>query len=102
MKVEIQQINELGRALFTSERKSKAPKHQGELLLQEERVDYLGRSALVAALQDTRGGLREPIVPRLLDAQVIWVNDDRLRIRGWELVEDVQYNQCWDVKVLSC
>ena len=55
MKVEIQLINERGRPLFTSERKTKASKHTGELLLaQEHRPDY-GRAAMVAKLQDTRG-----------------------------------------------
>lgn len=102
MKVQIQLINERGRPLFTGERKHKAAKHTGELVLaQEHRPDY-GRAALVAQLQDTRGGLREPIVPSLVDAQVLWVKDDQIRIRGTELVDGAEYAQAWAVTMLPC
>lgn len=102
MKVEVQLINERGRPLFTGERKTKAARHAGELqLTQEPRPDY-GRAAMVARLQDTRGGLREPIVPALVDAQVLWVKDDQIRIRGTEVVDGAEFTQAWDVKVLKC
>lgn len=102
MKVEVQLINERGRPLFTGERKTKTPKHTGDLLLaQEHRPDY-GRAALVAKLQDTRGGLRESIVPPLVDAQVLWVSGDQIRIRGTEVVDGTEFTQAWDVKVLPC
>jgi hypothetical protein len=38
--------------------------------VEERSVEY-GRSTLVAKLQDTRGGIREPIVPALFDARVL-------------------------------
>ncbi len=102
MKVEIQVINERGRPLFSSERKSLAPKHTGALVVQEERRQALGRNTMVANLQDTRGGMREPIIPVLFDAQVLWVRDDQIRIRGTEVIDQVEYSQCWDIKVLPC
>jgi len=102
LRVEIQLINELGRALFTSERASKSAKHTGDLQLCEERHAEYGRHVLVARLQDTRGGIREPIVPILLDAKVLWVQGTELRIRGTERIEGVEYAQAWVAKVLPC
>lgn len=102
MRVEIQLVNELGRALLTGERTVKAPKHVGELRLREERSAEHGRSMLVATLQDARGGLREPVIPALLDAQVLWIEAGSLRIRGTERIDGVECAQAWAVKVLSC
>jgi hypothetical protein len=102
MKVEVKCINERGRALFSSERKGLAPKHVGALVLQEERNGKLGRNTLVATLQDTRGGTRQPVLPGLFDAQVLWVRDGEIRIRGVEILDETEYSQCWEVKVLPC
>ena len=102
MRVEVQLVNELGRPLFTSERTSKAPRHTGDLQLVEERSNEYGRSTLVARLQDTRGGIREPIVPVLVDARVLWVQGSEIRIRGTERIDGVEYAQAWVAKVLPC
>lgn len=92
----------MGRALLSGERKTKAARHVGALRLAEERSTAYGRSTLVASLQDSRGGLREPIVPALADARVLWIEGAELRICGTELVDGVEYAQAWVVKVLSC
>lgn len=102
MRVEVQLVNELGRPLFTNERVTKAPKHTGDLQLAEERSNEYGRSTLVAGLQDTRGGIREPIVPALVDARVLWVKGNELRLRGTERIDGVEYAQAWVAKVLAC
>ena len=36
----------------------------------------------------------------LLDAEVIWVQDGALRIRGTEMLEGVQFVQTWEARVL--
>jgi hypothetical protein len=102
VRVEVQLVNELGRPLFTSERIAKAPKHTGNLALLEERSNEYGRATLVAKLLDTRGSVREPIVPNLVDARVLWIRGAELRLRGTERIEGVEYAQAWVAKVLSC
>lgn len=92
----------MGRPLFTSERVAKGPKHTGDLQLLEERSTQYGRALPVATLQDTRGGIHEPIVPRLLDARVLWIKGSEIRVRGTELVDCVEYAQAWVAKVLPC
>jgi hypothetical protein len=102
MRVEVQLVNELGRPLFTGERKVKASKHVGDLLLAQEHSTEYGRHILVARLQDTRGGIREPIVPILVDAKVLWIQGPELRLRGTERIDGVEYAQAWVAKVLQC
>jgi len=102
MKVEVQCINERGRALYAAERRSLAPKHSGMLVLRPERRDILGRDSLVAHLHGTRNGQLRDVVPELLEAKVVWVRLNHIRMRGFEVVDDIEYAQCWDIKVLPC
>jgi len=39
------------------------------------------------------------LVPALHDACVLSLANGRMRVRGFELVEGVQYAQTWDVRV---
>ena len=48
----------------------------------------------------TRGELDTVLLPELTDAQVIWAEDNRMRVRGTERIEGAYYAQTWDIKVL--
>lgn len=98
MKVEVQPINERGRAVPAKMRASQ-PKYQGVLSVNEERVHELGRAVVLAKLLSCTDGAQTPILPALHDATVLYMQGTQLRVRGFELVEGVQYGQTWDVRV---
>lgn len=66
----------------------------------ERRIEALGRDTLCANLTDAINGLSTPKLPGLVNAELIWLSDDKMRLRGIEEVAGVQYAQTWDVKVL--
>jgi hypothetical protein len=98
VKVEVQLINERGRAMSTRARTA-LPKYEGVLSVKEERIHELGRAVVLAKLVSATDGTQTPILPALHDAAVLYVQGSQLRVRGFELVDGVQYGQTWDVKV---
>ncbi len=101
MKVEVQMVNEKGSAVPTKQRAA-MPKFRGVMHLREARVQSLGRIVKTAELNSGTDKSSQALVPTLLDADVLFLHEQRMRIRGFELVEGVQYGQTWDVKVLPC
>lgn len=98
MKVEVQLINEKGRSVSAPERSS-LPTYRGVLRIQEGRNQSLGRVVVTAELLSRTDGSQPPLVPTLHDAGVLYVCDNQMRIRGFEVVDGAQYGQTWDVKV---
>ena len=98
MKVEVQLINERGRSVPPRARAA-LPKYQGVLSVKEERVHELGRAVVLAKLVSSTDGTETLILPALHDAAVLYLQGSQLRVRGFELVEGIQYGQTWDVKV---
>lgn len=72
----------------------------GKLRIAENRMHALGRSVLCATLTHVTDGLDTVLLPELTDAQVIWAEDNRMRVRGTELIDGAYYAQTWDIKVL--
>jgi hypothetical protein len=101
MKVEVQRINEKGKALPTKERE-KMPRYLGILQLFESKDTALRRSVQVAQLTSLVDHSKQAVLPPLVDAKVLSVRGDQIRISGAETVEGAQYVQTWDVKVLRC
>lgn len=101
MKVEVQLLHSKGTKMSPDMRKA-APKYSGMLSLREEKIPSLERHSLVATLLSVREKAPTPVLPVLHDAIVVHVEKDRLRIRGFEILEGVQTGQTWDVKVKSC
>lgn len=98
MKVEIKLFNEQGRGLPTKNRKD-GEAYRGILRVRQERVDAFGRYVTKAQLLHTDGTFNQ-VIPELLDAQLLWVEDGQIRIRGTELRDNVQFNQTWEARVL--
>lgn len=98
MKVEVQMVNEKGRGLSAKERTS-MPKYRGVLRIHEDRSQELGRIMPTARLLSATDGAELPLVPALHDAAVLFLADGRMRVRGFEFIEGVQFGQTWDVKV---
>lgn len=101
MKVEIQLVNEKGCAIPTRQR-SAMPKYRGVLHMREARVQSLGRIVATAELLSGTDKTKQLLIPALLDADVLFLQNNQMRIRGFELVNGVQYGQTWDVRVQSC
>ena len=101
MKVEVQLVNENGRALPKRER-AISPRYRGVLHVREARVQSMGRIVTTAELSSTTDANEPLLIPPLLDADVLFLRNDQMRIRGCELGQGVQYGQTWDVKVLAC
>lgn len=99
MRVEARPLNEHGVPL-SRRRHQELPGSQGKLRILETRVHKLGRIAICAKLISVSDGLETELLPDLADAQVIWVEDGLMRIRGIEQVNGVQYAQTWNIKVL--
>lgn len=98
MKVEVQLVNERGRPVTASQRAA-MPKYRGVLQVNEERVQALGRAVVTAQLLSETDGTQPPVLPVLHEASMLFVRDDQIRVRGFELVEGVQYGQTWDIRV---
>ena len=100
MKVEVQPIYERGRGVRAKQRAAKVAVYRGTLQVREERVHELGRNTTIASVLSTTDGKNAPVLPALHDASLLYVSGTQLGLRGFELVEDVQYAQTWDVKVV--
>ena len=73
--------------------------YRGILRVRQERVDALGRYVTKAQLLHTDGDFKQ-VLPELVDAQLLWVEDGEIRIRGTEVRDNVQFNQTWEGRVV--
>lgn len=101
MLVEVRPIYRRGKDVSKSVREKDAP-HRGKLSIAENRLHSAGRVVTCARLTNNTDPNEPDLLPELADAQVIWLMDDQLRVRGVEKVDGVLYAQTWDIKVLSC
>jgi len=97
VKVEVQLINENGRSIDAKHRAS-MNKYRGRLRIVEARSQSLGRTVLTSDLLSSTGAADEELLPSLHDASVIYLCNGTMRIRGFEVVNGVQYGQTWDLK----
>lgn len=98
MKVEVRLVNEKGRGIQARDRAGK-PKYCGVLQVREERVQSLGRAVVIAHLVSSTDGVDTPLLPALHDASMLFVRGGQIRVRGFEMVDGIQYGQTWDIKV---
>lgn len=101
MDVRVKTVNVKGRQLKGLALKA-APSHPGTLRLREDRMNLLSRAVMRAEVRSTVDGVEATVLPPLVDAQLIWLDGKELRLRGIEVVDDVQYAQTWIVEVLRC
>lgn len=99
MRVEVRPMNVRGKVLKAAERKA-LPATRGKLKVFENRIHSLGRTVRVAQVVSATDGTETELMPELLDADVLWVEGDAIRVRGTELVDGTAFGQTWDVKVL--
>ncbi len=58
------------------------------------------RAVLCAQVVSITDGLESPVLPEHTDAELIWLDGNRIRLRGNELIDGAMYAQTWDVRTL--
>jgi len=99
MRVEVRPMSLQGKVLNKPEREALAPA-RGRLKLFENRIHALGRSVRVAQVLSITADAETALLPELLDAEVLFLDDDILRVRGIEMINGVAFGQTWHVTVL--
>lgn len=99
MRAEIRPINVRGKSLPKAVRLNESA-YTGTLRIFENRLHAFGRVVTCATLTDPKDGLGRLALPELLDVQIIWLDDNGMRLRGIEQVDGVLFGQTWEIKVL--
>ena len=101
MRVKVQPLNVNGRVIFKGER-DKREIYVGELKVHENRLHVLKRAVTTAQVIDATSGTETPVL-EIYDVAMLWAEGTRLLIRGFEIVQDVQYAQTLGHRVsLTC
>jgi hypothetical protein len=72
------------------------------LTVDEKRDPMLGRSRARAKLTCISDGTDTDLLPELLDVQLLWAREQKMRLAGFECIGDVEYAQTWAIEVLPC
>jgi hypothetical protein len=99
MKVDVRPFHIKGKPLSTKER-AKLPFITGKLKVFDNRQHKLGRVVKVACLVSTTDDLESLLMPELFDVSLLWVDEGFIRLRGFEVIDDYEHSQAWEIKVL--
>lgn len=99
MKVEVRPLNVLGKPQRKKD-VDKTPPCRGKLKVFENRLHTFGRSLLCAQVVDVNDGLEAQLLPELSNAELLWLDNDRMRLSGLERVDTMTFYQTWDVRVV--
>ncbi|MFA6313850.1 MAG: hypothetical protein WCV99_03065 [Sterolibacterium sp.] len=98
MKVKVRPLRNSGRML-RNVKGVERPCHVGNLCVTEGRDVKLARAVIRARLVDIASGTQVDILPELLDARLLWAEDNKWRLTGIERIDDVDYAQTWSVEI---
>lgn len=101
MRVKVRPLRKEGRLLVSSEN-PKAPGFAGILSVEEKRDHVSGRTLARAKLTGISTGPDTDLLPELLDARLLWAQDSKMRVSGFERIGGVEYAQTWSVEVVAC
>jgi hypothetical protein len=76
---------------------NRTPLGPGTLLVSEEHDAVLSRTTTLARMQAIRARDRD-LVPRLVDARLLWVNYEGMALTGFERIGERDYAQSWIVE----
>jgi hypothetical protein len=99
MLVEVLPINLFGRPIPKQERNGRRP-CRGTLKVLEDLLAEFGRVVRRARLVSVEDGLETDLLPEIMDAEMIWLDETAMRIRGIEKVGGEYYGQTWDIRLL--
>jgi hypothetical protein len=72
------------------------------LTVDQKRDPMLGRTLARAKLTGISAGSDTDLLPELLDVQLLWAREQKMRLAGFERIGDVAYAQTWAIEVLPC
>jgi plasmid maintenance system antidote protein VapI len=97
MQVIVNKINSNGKPLFAKEA-ARQQEYAGNLKVQENRINKLGRVCITAALISAIDS-NASILLELHDAVLLWADDRKMRMRGFERDQDgTEYGQTWEIR----
>ncbi len=102
MRVKVRSLRKEGRLLWTSAAEARAPSYVGMLTVNEKRDPSLGRTMTRAKLTSIAAGSDTDLLPELLDVQLLWAGDQKMRLAGFEYIDNVAYAQTWSIEVAAC
>lgn len=97
MRVKVKLMQHKGRALKRPELLD-VPPFEGVLKVNEARDYDLSRAVVRARLIQATSGLQTDILPELSDVRLVWAEDNKLRLTGFEEVDGAAYAQTWVVE----
>ena len=98
LQVRVRPLAYQGRALFKDEL-SKRDAFDGALKVVENRLHRLGRVVTTATLTGHHNEA-DVVLLSLHDVVLLWMDRRKMRIRGFEDVDGVEYAQTWDIEIL--
>ena len=102
MRVKVRPLRKEGRLVWTSSVEAKAPGFAGMLTIDEKRDPSLGRTMPRAKLTGIAAGSDTDLLPELLDVQLLWAREQKMRLTGFEHIDNVAYAQTWAIEVMPC
>jgi hypothetical protein len=96
MHVKVRKINSNGRPLFSGDA-TRQQVFPGKLKVMENRIHALGRVTITAAIIDTID-TSEATTAELYDAVMLWADGKKMRMRGFEELDGIQYAQTWEIE----
>jgi hypothetical protein len=98
MQVKVRPLNYQGRPLFKDELKLRDA-YAGTIKVMENRVHRLGRVVTTATFTGRQGDV-DTVTLTLRDVNLLWMDKRKLRLRGFEDIDGVEYGQTWDIEIL--
>jgi hypothetical protein len=106
MRARIRLLRHQGRATRRSDpipsTDTKSPAFVGELVITENRDALLSRQVMRARLLSVSNGTETDLIPPLLDAQLLLLSQQEIRISGVENLDGQLVAQTWVAEVLGC
>lgn len=78
------------------------PGFSGIFSVDETRDHAAGRTMVRAKLMGISTSANIDVLPELLDARVLWAQDSKMRVVGFERIAGIEYSQTWSVEVVAC
>ncbi|MES2151886.1 MAG: hypothetical protein V4508_19070 [Pseudomonadota bacterium] len=100
MRVTIRTLRKEGRLVGAAE--AKAPAVAGVLTVGEKRDQVLGRAVTRAKVVGITTGSDTDLLPELLNVQLLFAADSKMRLAGVERIDNIEYSQTWAIEVLPC
>jgi hypothetical protein len=97
MRVKVKLLQHKGRALKRPELLD-VPPFEGVLKVNEARDYDLSRAVVRARLIQATSGLQTDVLPELSDVRLVWAEDNKLRLTGFEEVDGAAYARTWVVE----